>query len=50
MVGPVAPTYGLTSMRVNGAPAASPVPSVTPTQSGKEYDLSSLMQGMYTKP
>lgn len=50
MVGPVAPTYGLTSMRVNGAPAASSVPSVTPTQSGKEYDLSSLMQGMYTKP
>ncbi|KAF3954259.1 hypothetical protein CMV_020373 [Castanea mollissima] len=50
MVGPVAPTYGLTSMRVNGAPAASPVPSVTPTQSVKEYDLSSLMQGMYTKP
>ncbi|XP_023900610.2 ADP-ribosylation factor GTPase-activating protein AGD5 isoform X1 [Quercus suber] len=50
MVGPVAPTYGLTSMRVNGTPAASPVPSVTPTQSGKEYDLSSLMQGMYTKP
>jgi stromal membrane-associated protein len=47
-VGPVAPISGVTSMRASGAPIASPVPSITPAQSGKDYDFSS-MQGMFTK-
>ncbi|GMY37241.1 ADP-ribosylation factor GTPase-activating protein AGD5-like [Fagus crenata] len=48
MVRPAAPTNCLTSMRANGATVASPVPSVTPTQ--LDYDFSTLMPGMFTKP
>ncbi|KAK6264794.1 Arf GTPase activating protein - like 6 [Theobroma cacao] len=44
----VPPTIGMKS--IGGRPiSASPVPSVTPTQWGKDYDFSSLTQGMFTK-
>lgn len=49
MVWPVAPINGMTSTRVIEPPSVPPVPSVTPTQPGKDYDLGSLLQGMYTK-
>ena len=31
-------------------PSATPISSATPTQSVKEYDFSSLTQGMFSKP
>ncbi|XP_021295130.1 probable ADP-ribosylation factor GTPase-activating protein AGD5 isoform X2 [Herrania umbratica] len=44
----VPPTIGMKS--IGGRPiSASPVPSMTPSQWGKDYDFSSLTQGMFTK-
>ncbi|KAK9089421.1 hypothetical protein Scep_028503 [Stephania cephalantha] len=48
--GHIAPANGLTSDAVNRSPGASSIPLVTPSKTGKEYDFSSLMQGMLPKP
>ncbi|XWS15676.1 hypothetical protein CRYUN_Cryun34aG0022200 [Craigia yunnanensis] len=47
--GPVVPPT-ISMKSIGGRPiSASPVPLVTPTQWGKDYDFSSLTQGMLTK-
>ncbi|KAF8370150.1 hypothetical protein HHK36_031780 [Tetracentron sinense] len=48
--GPVAPINGVTTTGVSKAPSASSVYSTTPTRSGKDYDFSSLTQGMFQNP
>ncbi|KAF8409346.1 hypothetical protein HHK36_005421 [Tetracentron sinense] len=50
--GPVAPIHGVTTTTtgVSRPPSASPVSSITPTRTGKDYDFSSLTQGMLSKP
>ncbi|XP_042506730.1 ADP-ribosylation factor GTPase-activating protein AGD5-like [Macadamia integrifolia] len=51
-IGSVGPTNGVatTSSGVNKPTSASSVSSVNPTQSVKDDDFSSLMQGMFSKP
>lgn len=46
---PMAPINGVANITASRPPSASAVASVTPTQPGKEYDFSSLTQGMFTK-
>ncbi|KAK9936274.1 hypothetical protein M0R45_013123 [Rubus argutus] len=46
---PVAPINGITSIRASGVSSALPKPSITPTPSGRDYDFSSLTQGLFTK-
>ncbi|KAJ4703389.1 Arf GTPase activating protein [Melia azedarach] len=46
---PMAPINGVANITASRPPSASAVTSVTPTQPGKEYDFSSLTQGMFTK-
>ncbi|KAJ9671742.1 hypothetical protein PVL29_025448 [Vitis rotundifolia] len=47
-MGQVAPTNGVATTSVSRPPSASPV--TPPAQPGKEYDFSSLTQGMFSKP
>ncbi|RVW93125.1 putative ADP-ribosylation factor GTPase-activating protein AGD5 [Vitis vinifera] len=47
-MGQVAPTNGVATTSVSRPPSASP--ATPPTQPGKEYDFSSLTQGMFSKP
>jgi stromal membrane-associated protein len=42
------PSNGVTAASANKS-TSSPTPSTLPSQSGKEYDFSSLTQGMFTK-
>ncbi|XP_022139630.1 probable ADP-ribosylation factor GTPase-activating protein AGD5 [Momordica charantia] len=44
-----APVNGVTSAANNKPQSAASVSSATPSQSGKEYDFSSLTQGMFSK-
>ncbi|XP_015886993.3 ADP-ribosylation factor GTPase-activating protein AGD5 isoform X2 [Ziziphus jujuba] len=46
---PAAPMNSVTGISTYGPLSASPISSVTPTQSGKDVDSSSLMWGLYTK-
>lgn len=48
-VGQVAPVNGMMTMGVSKAQPAAPVSSTT-SQSAKDYDFSSLTQGMFAKP
>lgn len=41
---------GVSAAPVSKPQSTSTVSSVPPTQSGKEYDFSSLTQGMFSKP
>ncbi|KAK9268206.1 hypothetical protein L1049_010649 [Liquidambar formosana] len=45
----VAPAYGVTTTGASRPPSALPVSSVISTQSGQEYDFSSLTHGMLTR-
>ncbi|XP_010268821.1 PREDICTED: probable ADP-ribosylation factor GTPase-activating protein AGD5 [Nelumbo nucifera] len=49
-MGSVAPSNGVITGGLNRPPSVSSVSSVTPTQSGKDYDFSSLTQGLFSKP
>ncbi|XP_077254053.1 ADP-ribosylation factor GTPase-activating protein AGD5-like [Tasmannia lanceolata] len=40
---------GATNAGMSRPPSAAPVSSITPNQSGKDHDFSSLMQGMFSK-
>ncbi|KAL7216863.1 hypothetical protein ACSBR1_028729 [Camellia fascicularis] len=42
-------TNGVTPAGTSRTPSASPIPSATPTQTAKDYDFSSLTQGMFSK-
>ncbi|KAF3451553.1 hypothetical protein FNV43_RR07648 [Rhamnella rubrinervis] len=48
-VNPVAPMNSITSISTIGPPSSSSIPSVLPTQSGKDVDVSSLARGLFTK-
>ncbi|GMY31665.1 ADP-ribosylation factor GTPase-activating protein AGD5 [Fagus crenata] len=48
-MGQAAPVNGAPTTGVSKPQSASTASSVPPTQSGKEYDFSSLTQGMFTK-
>ncbi|XP_062168748.1 ADP-ribosylation factor GTPase-activating protein AGD5 isoform X1 [Alnus glutinosa] len=49
-MGQATPVNGATTTGVSKPQSASTVSSVPPTQSGKDYDFSSLTQGMFAKP
>ncbi|CAL5405786.1 unnamed protein product [Camellia sinensis] len=42
-------TNGVTPAGTSRTPSASPIPSATPTQTAKDYDFSSLTEGMFSK-
>ncbi|KAL6197493.1 hypothetical protein ACLB2K_033101 [Fragaria x ananassa] len=46
---PVAPINGVRSIGASGVSTAPRKPSVTPTPSGRDFDFSSLTQGLFTK-
>ncbi|THG22957.1 hypothetical protein TEA_019574 [Camellia sinensis var. sinensis] len=48
-VGQNCSTNGVTPAGTSRTPSASPIPSATPTQSAKDYDFSSLTEGMFSK-
>ena len=48
-MGQVAPVNGTMTMGVSKTQSAAPVSSTT-SQSAKDYDFSSLTQGMFAKP
>lgn len=48
--GTPAPVNGASSVAVSKPQSASTVSSVPPAHSGKDYDFSSLTQGMFGKP
>ncbi|KAK8643875.1 hypothetical protein V6N13_013152 [Hibiscus sabdariffa] len=47
--GQVTPQNGVATTGASKPQSASPVPTVNSSQSGKDYDFSSLTQGMFTK-
>ncbi|KAF5478732.1 hypothetical protein F2P56_005270 [Juglans regia] len=49
-MGQATPVNGVSAAPVSKPQSTSTVSSVPPTQSGKEYDFSSLTQGMFSKP
>ncbi|KAF6167653.1 hypothetical protein GIB67_031236 [Kingdonia uniflora] len=49
-MGQVSQMNGVSTNGVRKPPAASPVSSFVPTGLGKDYDFSSLTQGMFSKP
>ncbi|XP_010278369.1 PREDICTED: probable ADP-ribosylation factor GTPase-activating protein AGD5 [Nelumbo nucifera] len=49
-MGQHAPSNGVTMAGLNRPPSASSVSSVTPARSGKDYDFSSLTEGLFSKP
>uniref|UniRef100_A0A2P2K3B1 Arf-GAP domain-containing protein n=3 Tax=Rhizophora mucronata TaxID=61149 RepID=A0A2P2K3B1_RHIMU len=48
-MGQVTPVNGLTTAGVSKPQSATPAPSKSASQSGKDYDFSSLTQGMFAK-
>ncbi|TYH74715.1 hypothetical protein ES332_D05G421100v1 [Gossypium tomentosum] len=48
-LGQVAPSNGVATTGASKPQSASPAPSSNPSQTGKDYDFSSLTQGMFTK-
>ncbi|KAH7546508.1 hypothetical protein FEM48_Zijuj01G0208200 [Ziziphus jujuba var. spinosa] len=48
-MGQVAPANGVATSAASKTQSPSPVPSASPTQTGKDYDFSSLTQGMFAK-
>ncbi|KAB2603786.1 ADP-ribosylation factor GTPase-activating protein AGD5 [Pyrus ussuriensis x Pyrus communis] len=49
MTRPVTPVHGVTNIRANGFSSASPISSIPSTKSGRDFDFSSLTQGLFTK-
>ncbi|GMJ15919.1 NEVERSHED, ARF-GAP domain 5 [Hibiscus trionum] len=48
-LGQVTPANGVATTGASKPESASPIPSANSSQSGKDYDFSSLTQGMFTK-
>lgn len=48
-LGQVAPSNAVATTGASKPQSASPAPSSNPSQTGKDYDFSSLTQGMFTK-
>ncbi|CAL8145971.1 unnamed protein product [Prunus armeniaca] len=46
---PVTSVNGVTNLRATGFSTASPISSIPPTKSGRDFDFSSLTQGLFTK-
>ncbi|TQD77311.1 hypothetical protein C1H46_037134 [Malus baccata] len=46
---PVTPVNGVTNIRANGFSSTSPISSIPSTKSGRDFDFSSLTQGLFTK-
>lgn len=48
-MGQVTPVNGVATAGASKTQSPSPIPSASPTQTGKDYDFSSLTQGMFSK-
>ncbi|KAM1235613.1 hypothetical protein ACFX2J_005052 [Malus domestica] len=46
---PVTPVNGVTNIRANKFSSTSPISSISSTKSGRDFDFSSLTQGLFTK-
>ncbi|KAM1320117.1 hypothetical protein ACFX14_005183 [Malus domestica] len=46
---PVTPVNGVTNIRANEFSSTSPISSISSTKSGRDFDFSSLTQGLFTK-